>query len=91
MVAETSAARTDRKWPARRRDKAICVALFILLALTAVQCARLGVAGLYVQLAQNAADSWASAARAPGKVEIPARGKLFHAQPRLHRRQPLIA
>lgn len=46
------------------------MALFVLLALTAVQCARLGAAGFFVQLAQGEIDQWTSAARKPAKVEL---------------------
>ncbi len=46
------------------------VALFIILAATAVQCARLGMAGLLVQTAQREVDRWTSAARKPGRAEI---------------------
>jgi len=66
----TSAVRTGHKDPVRRRDKAICVALFILLALIAVQCARLGLAGLLVQRAQDVTDRWTSASRIPNLAVI---------------------
>jgi hypothetical protein len=45
-------------------------ALFVVLALIAVQCARLGMAGLYVQTAQGEIDRWTSAARKPDRAEI---------------------
>jgi hypothetical protein len=53
------------------------VALFILLALTAVQCARLGAAGLLVQLAQDEVDQWTSASRKPAMTEIRRAAKYF--------------
>lgn len=55
---------------ASRRDRAIGAFLFILLALAAAQCARLGAAGFYVQLAQGEIDQWTSPARKPGKAEL---------------------
>ena len=68
--APTSAARTLSQRPAHRWGKAGCVALFIVLALTAVQCARLGAAGLFVQLAQFEIDRWTDISRPPGMPEI---------------------
>jgi hypothetical protein len=56
--------------PARRWGKAAYVALFIVLALIAVQCARLGMAGLFVQTAQFEADRSIAASRTPGMAEI---------------------
>jgi hypothetical protein len=51
--------------------------LVTLLALAAVQCARLGAAGLFVQLGQNENDRWTSAARAPRVVEVRLAEKYF--------------
>ena len=68
--AGKGAARTLNQRPARRWGKAGYVALFIVLALTAVQCARLGAAGLFVQTAQFEVDRWTSASRTPGMAEI---------------------
>jgi hypothetical protein len=53
------------------------VALFILFALAAIQCARLGAAGFFVQLGQNEIDRWTSAARAPRVVEVRLAEKYF--------------
>ncbi len=68
--AQKSAARNGHKKPSRRRDQAICWALFVVLALIAVQCARLGMAGLLVQRAQDVTDRWTSATRTPDLAEI---------------------
>ena len=68
--AGKSATRTGHQRPARRWGKAGCAALFIILALTAVQCIRLGMAGLLVQTAQFEVDRWAPASRTPGMAEI---------------------
>ncbi len=68
--AGKSATRTGRQRPARRWGKAGYVALFIILALTAVQCIRLGMAGLLVQTAQFEVDRWTPASRTPGVAEI---------------------
>jgi hypothetical protein len=65
-----SAARTNPQRPARRGAKAGQVALFIFLALTAAQCVRLGVAGLFVQLGQFEVDGWTEPPRPPAKAEI---------------------
>jgi hypothetical protein len=53
------------------------VALFVLLALIAVQCARLGAAGFFVQLAQNEVDRWTAASRAPRLAEVRLAAKYF--------------
>lgn len=72
-----SATRTGHQRPARRWGKGGYVALFIILALTAVQCARLCVAGLLVQTAQGEIDRWTAAARTPGIAEIRLAAKYF--------------
>jgi len=64
------AAHAAHRKPARRLDRVICAALFVVLAVTAVQCVRLGLAGLLVQRGQDEMDRWTSASRAPGKAEI---------------------
>jgi len=46
------------------------VALFIFLSLTAVQSARLGAAGLFVQIAQFEIDRWTSASSTPSLRDI---------------------
>ena len=51
--------------------------LFIVLALIAVQCARMLVAGLLVQTAQSEIDRWTAAARAPGIAEIRLAAKYY--------------
>ncbi len=68
--APKSAARNVHKKPSRRREQAICLALFVALTLIAVQCARLGMAGLLVQRAQDVTDRWTSPARTPDLAEI---------------------
>ncbi len=55
---------------ARRHARALHVTLFILLVLIAVQTARLGVAGLFVQLGQNQTEFWSFASRSPSAAEI---------------------
>lgn len=69
--------RTNRQPRARRWGKAGYVALFLVLALTAVQCARLGAAGLLVQLAQFEVDRWTSASRPPSRAEVGRAAKYF--------------
>lgn len=46
------------------------MALFVVLALIAVQCARLGMAGLFVQTAQFELDRWSFATRTRDMAEI---------------------
>ena len=53
------------------------MAFFIFLALVAAQCARLGAAGFFVQMAQNEADQWASAPRTPSAAEVSRVAKYF--------------
>ncbi len=53
------------------------MALFVLLALTAAQCARLGAAGLLVELAQGDVDQWTAAARKPSRAELRGPAKYF--------------
>ncbi len=55
----------------------MAVALFILLALIAVQCVRLGAAGRYVQLAQGELDRWNPASRPPRPAEVRLAEKYF--------------
>jgi hypothetical protein len=50
--------------------KAAYIALFLFLAVITVQCARLGVAGLYVQLGQFEIDRWATLSRSPNAAEL---------------------
>lgn len=71
------AARTAPKRPFSRLEKVICAALFLLLALTAVQCVRLGLAGLLVQLAKDETDRWTSASRSPDRSKLRRAGKYF--------------
>ena len=75
--APNGAARTLNQRPARRWGKAGYVALFIVLALTAAQCARLGMAGLFVQTAQFEVDRWTSASRTRDMAEISRVAKYF--------------
>jgi len=53
------------------------VALFILFTLTAVQTARLGMAGLFVQTAQFEVDRWTPASRTRDIAEISRVAKYF--------------
>ncbi len=53
------------------------MALFILLALIAAQSARLGLAGFFVQMAQNQVEQWTPGSRAPGAAEIGGVAKYF--------------
>ena len=62
---------------ARRHARALHVAAFILLALIAVQTARLGAAGLFVQLGQNETDAWPAAPRSPSAAELGRGAKYF--------------
>lgn len=75
--APKSATRTYHQRPARRWGKAAYVAAFILLALTAAQSARLGLAGFFVQRAQNQVEQWTPGSRAPGAAEIGGVAKYF--------------
>lgn len=72
-----SATHAGRRRPGRRWDKAGYVVLFIFLALTALQCVRLGTAGLLVQTAQAEADRWTPTSRAPSMAEIRRTTKYF--------------
>lgn len=53
------------------------MALFIALALAAAQSARLGIAGFYVQMAQNETEQWPPGAPPPSAAEIGRVAKLF--------------
>jgi hypothetical protein len=53
------------------------VALFVVLALIAVQCARLGVAGLLVQSAQDEVGAWTPASPKPGMAQIRRAAKYY--------------
>ena len=75
--AQESAARISHHRPAQRRHKVVCVALFILLALTAVQCVRMAMAGLLVQRAQDEANAWTSTSRTPDRTQIRRVDKYF--------------
>jgi len=68
--APRSAARSGPRTPDRRWDKAGAAALFVLLALIAVQCVRLGAAGRYVQLAQDEVDRWTLASQPPRPAQV---------------------
>ncbi len=63
--------------PARPLAKAAYVALFVLLGLIAVECVRLGAAGLFVQLAQSEVDRWSSPVRSPRAAEVRLAEKYF--------------
>jgi len=68
----SGAARAGHRTPTRWRQAAYA-ALFVLLALTAVQCARLGLAGLFVQTAQREIDRSTAVALYPGMAAFPVR------------------
>jgi hypothetical protein len=69
--APSSSVRSDHHNSARHRwRKAGYVLLFVLLALTTVQTARLGMAGRFVQLAQFEIDTWTSASLTPSVRDI---------------------
>jgi hypothetical protein len=53
-----------------RWAKAACAALFIVLAVIAVQCVRLGMAGQLVQSAQDEIEAWTPASPKPGMAQI---------------------
>ena len=77
LLPPLGSARAGRQESARRWGKAGGVALFILLALTAVECARLGAAGLFVQFAQSEVDRWTAASRTPRLAEVRLAAKYF--------------
>jgi len=52
------------------RIKVFCIALFVILLLIAFQSARMGVAGLIVELAQREVDRWASTSTRRGLREV---------------------
>ena len=56
--------------PVRRRDRAAYMALFILLALIAAQCVRMGMADLLVQTGQFEVDRQTSASAKPGMAQV---------------------
>ena len=68
--APQRAAHALHQKPVRRWDKAAYAVVFIVLALIAVECARLGAAGLFVQTGQYEIDRLFSTPRTPGKAEI---------------------
>ena len=57
--------KSDHRW-----QNAGHAVLFVILALAAVQCARLGGAGLLVQTAAMEVERWTSASRSPSTSEI---------------------
>lgn len=69
-ASQAPRARDSRNRFALSADRLAYAILFILLALVAVQCARLGLAGLLVQRAQAETERWAITARAPEKAEV---------------------
>jgi hypothetical protein len=71
------AAHASHRIPVPTRYKAAYVALFIFLAVTAVQCARLGAAGLFVQTAQIELDRSTATSRTLGLPAAPARTPNF--------------
>jgi hypothetical protein len=72
--AANSAARASERTPAPAKwNKAAYVALFIFLALTAAQCARLGAAGLLVQTAQIELDRSTAISRTLGTPAVAVR------------------
>ncbi len=75
--APKNAVRADDQRPGHRWGKTGRAVLFVILALAAVQCARLGAAGLLVQLAQFEVDGWTSASRPPSRAEISRAAKYF--------------
>jgi len=65
--AHRSAAAAGSQQALRRWEKGVAIALFLLLALIAVQSGRLGASALYAQMAQMELDRWGSS-RIPGAV-----------------------
>ena len=51
-------------------SKALCIALFLMLLLVALQSARMGVAGLIVEMAQGEVDRWAATNSRRGLREV---------------------
>jgi hypothetical protein len=74
-----SEARSRRRKPASNRSKAAYVTLSLFLAVVAVQCASLGVAGLFVQLGQFEIDRWATLSRSPSVAEVKSAAQYFSA------------
>jgi hypothetical protein len=56
--------------PSNRWGKAAYAGIFLLLAATAVQSVRLGMAGLFVQRAQSEIQRWSAESRSPRRYEI---------------------
>jgi hypothetical protein len=74
-----AAARSSHRMPPTWQARTACGALFVLLALTALQCVRLGMAGLYAQTAQHEVERWTGASRKPGAGEIRYAAQYFSA------------
>ena len=72
-----SKARATTQRPARRWGKAGYAVLFIFLALTAAQSARMGLAGFYAQLAQNDTDQWHPGRRSASAAEVDRAAQYF--------------
>ena len=53
-----------------RRRKVVCIALFLVLLLIALQSARLGLSGLIVELGQQEVDRWTTSRRSYGIPDI---------------------
>ena len=77
--AQPHAGNASHQAPPPRWGQAACVVLFVVLALTLVQCVRLGVAGLMVQTAQAEVDQWTPASPHLGTPEISRLGNIFSA------------
>jgi hypothetical protein len=63
---------SSRSW-----DKAGYAVLFVLLAITAVQCARLGMAGLLVQTGQFEVERMLAAPKAPAMHQVSSAARFF--------------
>lgn len=61
-----------------RWNRAVCIALFLILLLVTLQSARMGVAGLIVEMGQQEVDRWTSSRRPYGISEISRIASLFN-------------
>lgn len=68
--ATPGAARAGYRKPVSWQAKAGYAALSLVLALTTVQCVRLGMAGLFAQTALSEVERWTGAPRKPGPADI---------------------
>ena len=76
--ASSASTRAARSFSQQGRwGKFASLALFLILSLIAVQCVRLGLAGILVQSALSEVETWTPASRKPGMAQVRRAAKFF--------------